>query len=611
MARIFLDANESRNGALAANDTVFGNTGTETVGINTGATNVRVEGTVEAVTLPGAPSAFTYRAEGNNLVVFSGGVQIARIIVQDDANGTMINFNGGSVTANVGAGGLTLGGTVVPTTTGPVDPIDFDETAQLTASLNALTDAQEARAEFLASEEADVDNDPTTETTEADIAANLSDAQADLAGFETAAQLDADVTRAEADLDAAQDDVNAVGGLNEAIADLRAAQETLDAAFDDQTDAYTEAAGAESEYEFRNGTATVNSDGTVTRGGADIIVLDDGELVLADGVTERNNQGVTELLSALVAREASDAAVNAAFDDLDSAQESVDLLDTVASADDERAALDDFNDVVTAYETALDAYDAGNAATEDALVEAYEDLLGALGANQPTTPVVTGVDDATEAAQIAADDEVNETAEAVNAQESDLEDAILGAEGSNPRYDALTDAENNLADAQDQVEAREDAVAAVQDAQDLSDQLSDFNDDVDAATTDIEDQGYETPIVVDGTVTATAGNDIFVAAGEDGRIGRFGRAGDDLLFVGSDLSLVELEAGDDIETDGFGSATRLEAFIQQDGANTVIFIEEQAFQGSEGDNSFDGYTITLTGVQASNVTFDNGYFSIA
>jgi hypothetical protein len=614
MARIFLDANESRNGALAANDTVFGNTGTESVGINTGATNVRVEGTVEAVTLPGAPSAFTYRAEGNNLVVFSGGVQIARIIVQDDANGTLINFTGGSVTANVGAGGLTLGGTVVPTATGPVDPIDFDETAQLTASLNALADAQEARADFLASEEADLDDDATTPTTEAEIADNLADAQATLAAQPTAAQLDAAVNVAEADLAAAQADVNAVGGLNEAIGELRAAQDELGAAREARTAANAEANAAEARYTTLNPTGAVDvaEDGTVTRGGDDIIVLNDNdELVLADGVTERNNAGVTELLAALVNRESADAAAQSAASEVNAAQDAVDLLDTVPGADAERAELADFNDVVTAYEAALDAYDADSEATEDALVEAYEALLVALDGNQPTSPVVTGVDSSTEAAAIAADAEVSETGEAINAQENDLEEAILADEGSNPRYDELVAAEDSLADAEDAVEDREEAVADVQDAQALSDQLSELSDDVDAATTAIEDQGFETPILIDGPVTATAGSDIFVGAGENGSIGRFGRAGDDLLFVGSDLSLVELETGDDIETDGFGSATRLEAFIQQDGANTVIFIEEQAFQGSEADGGFDGYTITLTGVQSSNVTFENGYFSIA
>jgi hypothetical protein len=611
MARIFLDANESRNGALAANDIVFGNTGNETVGINTGATNVRVEGTIEAVTLPGAPSAFTYRAEGNNLVVFSDGVQIARIIVQDDANGTTINFNGGSVTANVGAGGLTLGGETVPTTAGPVVPGDFDPNAQLTAALNSLNDAQDARAEFLASDEADLDDDATTPTTEADIEANLDDAQADLAAAPSAAQLNADVVEAEADLSDAQDAVDAVAGLNDAIAEFEAAEETLQADSEAFALAETDAENAINRYEIRSGDATtVNGDLTVDANGEPLIVLDDDDnLVFADGVNETRNPGVTDLLNALRDYQDATETVTASFEAYEAAQENLDLLDADPAADGERQTLEDFLVAQEAFDTALDGYVAGNAGSEAALVSAYQGLLDA-GADDVADGYDPLADNAANAAAIDTDssDVITENGET----EAELQDDLVAAEAANPRYEALQDAEAALADAEDAVDGRADLVAAVEDAQGLVDQLDAVNDDVDAAVTAIEDLGFETPIILDGgTVQGTARNDIFVAAGEDATVGRFGRAGDDRLFIGSDMSLVELESGDDITDDQFGSATRLEAFIQQDGANTVIFVEEQAFQGSEADGGFDGYTITLTGVQASNVTFENGYFSIA
>lgn len=610
MANVFLNAGETRPGFLAPNDVVFGNSGTEAVTINTGATNVRVEGTVEGVTLLGAPSAFTYRAEGNNLVVFSGGVQVARIIVQDDANGTTINFNGGSVTANVGAGGLTLGGTVVPTTAGPVVPGDFDQNAQLTSSLQNLSDAQAARDEFLASEEADLDDDADTVTTEAEIEANLTDAQAALAAAPTAAQLDAAVVVAQADFDAVQDRVDAVAGLNEAIEDFRAAEEASEAADESVEIAQAEVLAAEARYEARNGAADIDTDFTVTRGGVDIIVLaDDGEtLVLAEGVTEANNAGVTQLLASLNNLQAATEAADEADDALQAARDTLDLLDTTPGADTQREALADFRAATEAYDAALTAYVAGDATSEAALVAAYDALIDAGAAD-----VADGYDPAaTNAVNAAAIDADSEDVQVeINETDTDLEDAVLAAEAVNPIYADYEVAEDALTDAQDDVEARAELVADVQDAQALADQLDALNDDVDAAVAAIEELGFETPISLDGAVTATARSDIFVASGEDATIARFGRSGDDLLFIGGDISLVELEASDDITDTAFGSATVTEAFIQQVGGNTVIYVENEAFNGSDTDGTFDGYTITLTGVTASSVTFDGGYFSIA
>ncbi len=150
MAKIFLDANESRNGGLLTGDVIFGSTGTENVTINAGATGIRVEGTVEGVVLANAPAAYTYLAEGNNLVVFLAGVQVARIIVQDDADGTAINFPAGaSSTITVGAGGIAIGGTIVPTgTAGVVIPGNLNPDTALTTALGTLAAAQTALGDF-------------------------------------------------------------------------------------------------------------------------------------------------------------------------------------------------------------------------------------------------------------------------------------------------------------------------------------------------------------------------------------------------------------------------------------------------------------------------------
>jgi hypothetical protein len=604
MARIFLDANESRNGALAANDIVFGSTGSETVAVNTGATNVRIEGTVEVVSLAGRPSDFTYRAEGNNLVVFSGGVQVARIIVQDDANGTIINFSNGTTTANVGAGGLTLGGTSVSGTTGSVVPGDFDSNTALTEALADLTAAQAARTDFL----------EENETTAEDIAADLDDAQEAVDDFGTAAQVNAAVVTAQANVDAAEDEIAEVEGLSAAISDLRDAQEAADTTTESADAALAEQNAAVARYESfaGNDDIEVGADGQVDG----LIVLEDGELVLAEDVTEQTDRGVTQLLAAVRNRVAADEAAATAQDDLIAAQDAVDELDFDAAAqaavDEADADIAQFDDAEQDYRDALTAYSADEtvAANQTALVAAYENLVNNNGVERTVDVEATNEE---YAAAIALD--TAEIDPAIQTQQDSLDDAreeaVAGT--SNPLYDDLVFAEGQLEAAQQTVEDRNEAVADLNAAQAQADQLDALNDDVSDALAAIEDLGYEAPITVDGDVQATEDSDIFLGLDgtDDGSIENFGEEGDDVLYIGANYSLVELADDADLADEAAGSATEMEIFIQQVGEDTVIFIEDQAFNGSETDGTFDGTTITLTGVVAADVQFNSGYISIA
>jgi hypothetical protein len=225
MANIFLNAGETRNGGLVANDVVFGSNGTETVVVPTGPTAVRIDGNVEGVTLANAPASYTFLAQGNNLVVFSGGVEVTRIIVQDDANGTQLTFPGGSTTVNVGAGGMTIGGTSVATgTAAPVVPGNLDPNAQLIEALGALSAAQAAEEDFLEGVEAlDTNLDGTTDVdagdvTEADISTFYTNASAEM---QTATGVSAFATRSATVQDAAIADAleNAGSEVEDATAD--------------------------------------------------------------------------------------------------------------------------------------------------------------------------------------------------------------------------------------------------------------------------------------------------------------------------------------------------------------------------------------------------------
>jgi len=127
MAKVYLDSGDTFSLSGAAS--VFGSTGTEKVIVNTGVTGVVVDANVERVDLPGASSAYTYQQAGNQLKVFSGTTLVATIPLQDDADGTQVVFTNGSVSAKVGATGLTLGGATVPSAAAAaVTPTTIDAT---------------------------------------------------------------------------------------------------------------------------------------------------------------------------------------------------------------------------------------------------------------------------------------------------------------------------------------------------------------------------------------------------------------------------------------------------------------------------------------------------
>jgi len=103
------------------------------------------------------------------------------------------------------------------------------------------------------------------------------------------------------------------------------------------------------------------------------------------------------------------------------------------------------------------------------------------------------------------------------------------------------------------------------------------------------------------TAATTAGNNA---------VANFGAAGTDSIYFGEEYSLVEVDA--DAETQGDVAA--LEVLWEQDGANLILYIEEEAFAG-QSSTAFaandDITMITLTGVDAADVTFANGYLSVS
>lgn len=188
-------------------------------------------------------------------------------------------------------------------------------------------------------------------------------------------------------------------------------------------------------------------------------------------------------------------------------------------------------------------------------------------------------------------------AEFTNAAEAPLTDAdaVIGQ---------LETLETALSDLQDEV-------ARFENARDLNSELLSLDAAVEAANDAIEDLGFDLQEFVDGA-TAEDGNDVYLFAdsvGEDNAItiNSFGDEGVDRIFFGPDYKLVQLAEGETIDS-RVGSSSELEIFWQQDGDNLVLFVE-QAVTSGNATNANEITEITLTGVNAEDISFTSGFLA--
>lgn len=137
---------------------------------------------------------------------------------------------------------------------------------------------------------------------------------------------------------------------------------------------------------------------------------------------------------------------------------------------------------------------------------------------------------------------------------------------------------------------------------------------VTAAEKVITDLGYVAGDLNTGAVTAD--KDLFVANTTNGAatgVIKAGFATGDELFIGTQYKFggATTATTDLAALNAAGSSTALEVFFQQVGTNTVVHIETKAFANASADPSVDTATITLTGVTASTLTFENGFVHVA
>jgi hypothetical protein len=80
----------------------------DTVGLSASATNITVDANVEQVNFVGKFADYGFVTVGNSLDVLSGISKIANIVIQDDSNGTILNFADQSFSAHFVTSAATL-----------------------------------------------------------------------------------------------------------------------------------------------------------------------------------------------------------------------------------------------------------------------------------------------------------------------------------------------------------------------------------------------------------------------------------------------------------------------------------------------------------------------
>lgn len=167
---------------------------------------------------------------------------------------------------------------------------------ELTAAIDELQSAEQAKADFLA--EADGDDDPETSASAGSLDTAVTDAETALSAFDSENQLQADLQDAQDAVAEAEAAIAEVPGLRKEIADYEAAQEEAEAAADVEADASATLSGRVATFNELNSKALVADDIKAADGVVEgIIELNaDDELVIADDV-DSNLEGVDALLS--------------------------------------------------------------------------------------------------------------------------------------------------------------------------------------------------------------------------------------------------------------------------------------------------------------------------
>lgn len=390
------------------------------------------------------------------------------------------------------------------------------------------------------------------------------DATSDAAAVEAAiaAEFTAAATALETSTGLTDFDDRSVALQNQAVVDTRAELQS------DIDDLYADIAGVEGLA------AAVNA----------YIAADEA----ATAANEALDEAGTNAAAALAAFNVLEASTFAAEDEDEA---TVDLLadpedvDSIVSVTDGSKPVIKMNVASTAFvlESGVDE------ASNPGVTELLNTLNAALAADNSAEAAASALADA-ETALADLDDEVDADTDLGYTTGLDVANAVTGAAGA--------------------LETFNDDVARFENAKALADLLESLETAVTNAEAAFEGLGYEAPAVIDATVPVSADADLFVFDGQSGSISA-GLEAQDAIYFGAGFNVSRL--ADDFNINGsadIGNVAALDIFLRQEAGNTVIYIENDTWDG-QADGTWDGETVTLTGVSIDSVSIDsNGILRI-
>ena len=193
-----------------------------------------------------------------------------------------------------------------------------------------------------------------------------------------------------------------------------------------------------------------------------------------------------------------------------------------------------------------------------------------------------------------------------------------------------SDAVEDLEDAKKDIKAFDKAVEAYNEAVDAQSELKDAAADVKTAAEAVaeaekafEGLGYNLVKVEDGIADGELYNenaedqdaDLFVYGGSEFTAENFD--GNDKFYFGdkaADLIVVTKAQADSTAGKLGGEANVLDIFAYQDGANTILLVEKEAFAGNASGAAADNpdlVEVTLTGVNLADLSFEDGFITLA
>ncbi|XKH59391.1 hypothetical protein LG290_11960 [Halomonas sediminis] len=264
------------------------------------------------------------------------------------------------------------------------------------------------------------------------------------------------------------------------------------------------------------------------------------------------------------------------------------LLETITAAvttEDAEARETEVDGIVETF--ALDLYDTTDDTLEPtALEKAIQDSLDAVTNRDELEDTV---EDAIATFDATVSGEVLNIVKALQDGRDALEQAIVDAQSD------LSDAEIYAADMQAAVDAYEADAGRI-----------------DELRTQLEEEfGIENLVDLEAASEAgTAGEgDLYLYSENSVNVEMSNFEAEDILFLGTDFSRVDLGEDDVLADARLGETGTLEVFFQQDGDNAKLFVEQFEGAGSALNNG-EITEVTLTGVNVADLQFENGQVSI-